>query len=253
MRGRNPYIAQVDRSPFAGPLRAGFSGKPRLNSEANLADKPLTMERPPRIVASYAGERSYSPLASKILPKIGYDIVPIECYAERAERPPDVQVVEEKRLPEIFETTAASSIPTVVLTGWRGAPAVDGKIIVGAVRAPAGLHELYRVLQEALEEQPRSVPRVPTRLQARCRRDSMEWDARVLSLSENGCLIKSSVVPPLGAVLDLTFELPELGAIETQASASYQLMPQLGLIFHATRPDFRRAIARYVTHELAAS
>lgn len=211
------------------------------------------MERTPRIVASYACTRSYSPLASKILPKIGYEIVPIERYAELAGCPPDVQVVEEQRLPEIFDTTAASSIPTIVLTGWRGAPAVDGRIVVGAVRAPAGLHELYRVLQEALEEQPRSVPRVPTRLRARCRRDSMEWDARVLSLSENGCLIKSSVVPPLGAVLDLSFELPRLGAIETQASASYQLMPQLGLVFHATRPEFRRAIATYVTHALAAS
>jgi len=138
-----------------------------------------------------------------------------------------------------------------VLTGWRGAPVVDGKVIVGAVRAPAGLHELYRVLQEALEETPRTVPRVETRLRAHCRRETMEWDARVLSLSENGCLIKSSVVPPLGAVLQLSFELPEAGKIETQAFASYQLMPRLGLVFHATRPEFRRAISSFVTRELA--
>jgi len=209
------------------------------------------MERPPRLVASYASERSYSPLALKILPRIGYEIVPVERYASHAVRPPDVQIVEEQRLGEIFDTTAASSIPTVVLTGWRGAPEVDGRIVVAAVRSPAGLHELYRVLQGALEETPRGVPRVATRLRARCRRDSMEWDARVLSLSENGCLIKSSVVPPLGAMLDVSFELPEGGKIETQASASYQVMPQLGLVFHATRPDFRRAIASYVTHELA--
>jgi len=210
------------------------------------------MERAPRIVASYAKARSYSPLALKILPKIGYDIVPIEDYASLACRPPDVQVVEEPRLCEIFETTAASSIPTVVLTGWRGAPPeVDGRIVVAAVRAPAGLHELYRVLQQALEEKPRTVPRVATRLQARCRRDSMEWDARVLSLSENGCLIKSTVVPPLGTVLNLTFDLPDGPRVETQASASYQVMPQLGLVFHATRPDLRRAIASFVTHELA--
>lgn len=243
----------MDGPSPAAELRVGFSGKPRLNSEEGLTDKPLDMEHPPRIVACYAGARSFSPLAAKILPKIGYEMVPIERYAELADRPPDVQVCAEERLCEIFETTAASSIPTIVLTGWRGVPAVDGKIVVGAVRAPAGLHELYRVLQEALEETPRSVPRVPTRLKARCRRDSMEWDARVLSLSENGCLIKSSVVPPLGAVIDLSFELPRIGAIETQASASYQLMPQLGLVFHATRPEFRRAIQTYVTHELAAS
>ena len=58
-------------------------------------------------------------------------------------------------------------------------------------------------------------------------------------------------MPPLGAMLDLCFELPDGGKIETQASASYQVMPQLGLVFHATRPEFRRAIASYVTHELA--
>jgi hypothetical protein len=210
------------------------------------------MERAPRIVASYASSRSYSPLALKILPRIGYEIVPIEDYAALACQPPDVQIAEEPRLAEIFETTAASSIPTIVLTGWRGAPPeIDGRIVVGAVRAPAGLHELYRVLQEALEEVPRSVPRVPTRIRARCRRDTMEWDARVLSLSENGCLIKSSVVPPLGAMLELSFELPDGPKIETQALASYQVMPQLGLVFHATRPEVRRAIATYVTHELA--
>jgi len=210
------------------------------------------MERAPRIVASYASARSYSPLALKILPRIGYEIVPIEEYAARACQPPDVQIVEEPRLPEIFETTAASSIPTIVLTGWRGAPMeVDGRIVVAAVRAPAGLHELYRVLQGALEEVPRTVPRVATRLRARCRRDTMEWDARVISLSENGCLIKSSVVPPLGTVLHVTFELPDGPKIETEASASYQVMPQLGLVFHATRPELRRAIASFVTHELA--
>ena len=210
------------------------------------------MERTPRLVASYASARSYSPLALKILPKIGYELVPIEHYADMACRPPDVQVAEEGRLAEIFETTATQAIPTVVLTGWRGAPPqVDGKIVVGAVRAPAGLHELYRVLQQALEELPRTVPRVPTRILARCRRDTMEWDARILSLSENGCLVKTSLVPPLGAMLQLTFKLPDGTEVETQASASYQVLPQLGLVFHATRPELRRAIATYVTHELA--
>jgi len=212
----------------------------------------LTQERPPRLVATYAGPRAFSPLALKILPKIGYELVPVEEYAAVACRAPDVQIAEEQRLCEIFETTAASSIPTIVLTGWKGAPMeVDGRIVVGAVRAPAGLHELYRVLQQALEETPRAVPRVPTRLRARCRRDSMEWDARVLSLSENGCMIKSSVVPPLGAMIHVSFELPDGGKVETEASASYQVMPQLGLVFHATRPEFRRAIASFVTHELA--
>ncbi len=211
------------------------------------------MERahPPRLIASYAGRRAYAPLSLKILPKIGYEIIPVEEYAERACRPPDVQIVDERRLSEIYETTAACSIPTIVLSGWRGAPEVDGQIIVGAVRRPAGLHELYRVLQSTLEAHPRAVPRVDTRLYARCRRDSMEWGATVVSLSENGCLLKTSVTPPLNAVLDIQFELPDGGKIETQAAASYQVLPRLGLVFHATRPEFRRAIASYVTHSLA--
>jgi hypothetical protein len=209
------------------------------------------MERPPRLVATYATRKTFSPLAASILPKIGYELIPVESYAEQADRPPDIQVVDERRLSELYETTAACSIPTIVVSGWRGAPTVDGRIIVAAVRRPAGPHELYRVLQETLEETPRAVPRVPTRIQARCRRETMEWSATVISLSENGCLLKTSVVPPLNAVLDLSFELPDGGRVETQAAASYQLLPQLGLVFHATRPDFRRAIASFVTHALA--
>jgi hypothetical protein len=211
------------------------------------------MERPPRLVATYATRRSISPLAASILPKIGYELVPVETYAEQADRPPDIQIVDEQRLSELYETTAACSIRTVVVSGWRGAPTVDGRIIVAAVRRPAGLHELYRVLQETLEDHPRGVPRVETKLRARCRRDAMEWDATVISLSENGCLLKTSVVPPLNAMLQVSFDLPETGRVETEATASYQLLPRLGLVFHATRPDYRRAIASYVTHALAST
>ena len=65
--------------------------------------------------------------------------------------------------------------------------------------------------------------------------------------------VRSALQPPLNAVLDLAFELPNGIKIETQAAASYQVPRRLGLVFHATAPGFRRAIGDFVTAELAQS
>ena len=55
------------------------------------------------------------------------------------------------------------SLPIVVLTGRHGVTGADQRI-VGAIRRPAGMHELYRLIQQVMEETPRSTPRVPTHL-----------------------------------------------------------------------------------------
>ena len=56
----------------------------------------------------------------------------------------------------------------------------------------------------------------------------------------------------LGAQLDVAFELPRSGRIETQAETSYQLLPDTGLVFQATPPATRRAILSFVEELLAA-
>ncbi len=139
----------------------------------------------------------------------------------------------------------------IVLTGQRGVTGVDSRI-VGAVRRPAGPHDTYRLLQQVLEEIPRSVPRVPTYLVTRCTRRGQEWRAAVLSLSENGCLLRSPELLPLGALLHLHFELPQVGPIEVEAEAAYQLIPDTGVVFHGLVPDTRRAIAAYILRFVTA-
>jgi hypothetical protein len=57
----------------------------------------------------------------------------------------------------------------------------------------------------------------------------------------------------LGAELEIAFELPRAGLIETRAETSYQLVPDTGLVFQATPAASRRAILSYVEENLAAS
>jgi hypothetical protein len=209
-----------------------------------------------RFLVSYARPEAFMPLARSILSKIGYSIVALEelesLPPEMAARRPDLRIVDERRLGEVSDEEDEVAVPVIVLTGRSGVSGVDSRI-VGAIARPAGLHELYRLIQEALEDTPRSIPRVTTHLQAYCRRLGREWQSSVLSLSENGCLLRSSEPLPLGSELDIALELPNIGCIETRAETAYQLPPDLGLVFHATPAMSRAAIARFVSQTLAKS
>ena len=123
---------------------------------------------------------------------------------------------------------------------------------MGAVQRPAGLHERYGLVQQVLEETPRTTPRVPTHLNARCARNGREWQGAVLSLSENGCLLRSPEPLTLGSCIDLSFTLPRAGSISLQAEVAYQLVPESGLIFLATLPGDRSAISEFVVSSIAA-
>jgi hypothetical protein len=85
-----------------------------------------------------------------------------------------------------------------------------------------------------------------------CRRSGHEWDATVVSLSENGCLLKSPEPVPLGTLLQLAFELPDADTVHVRAEAAYQLLPDLGLVFSSISPRIRRSIARFVRMALLA-
>jgi hypothetical protein len=56
----------------------------------------------------------------------------------------------------------------------------------------------------------------------------------------------------LGTRLDLAFELPRRGRLRLSAENAYQLLPDFGLIFHATAPGDRAAIRAYVGEALAS-
>jgi hypothetical protein len=213
---------------------------------------------PRRLVISYAHAEAYAPLARAVLAKMGFWVVPAEEIEDLPpsykDRRPELRIVDERRLGEVPDDLEEDGppVPMIVLAGRGGVTGADSRI-VGAVRRPAGLHDLYRLIQEALEETPRSTPRVPTHITAHCRRNGQEWKASMLSLSENGCLLRTPEPVPLGTQVELSFPLPKAGLIVTEAEVAYQLVPDFGLVFHSTPAASRESILAYVTEILAAS
>jgi hypothetical protein len=182
-----------------------------------------------------------------ILAKLGYAILlpeELESVAGGLPVRPALRIVDERQLAEVPEDS--DPLPIIVLTGRHGVTGADSRI-VGAIRRPAGMHELFRLIQQVTEETPRSTPRVPTHLSGRGRTEGREWRAAILSLSSNGCLIRTAEPLTLGTRLDLTFALPGSGEVCVQAEMAYQLLPDVGLIFHGVATRQRQVIERFVT------
>jgi hypothetical protein len=208
-----------------------------------------------RLVVSLARPSAYVPLARAILGRIGYAIVPLEewqGFPDLARREPALCLVDERMLAELPAEPPFDRLPVLLLSG-RDAREHHDRRVIGAISQPAGLHELYRVLQQVLEPCPRGALRVPTNLQATMRGVDREWVGAMLSLSENGCLLRTPEPVPLGSQLELSFELPRSVRIETRAEASYQLNPDLGLVFQSTPAASREAIRSFVEQHLAAA
>ena len=204
-------------------------------------------DSPPKLLVCHVGSEAFAPWTCTIMSKLGYRLLTPEEFevlagAGEAEAP-QLLVVDERNLGEVPE--AEAPVPIILVTGRYGATGADPRI-AGAVLRPVGLHEFYRLVQEVLEEHPRSVPRVATHLRATCRLDDKEWGGWMLSLSENGGLLRSPEPIPLGTRLSVAFELPRAGALELEAFAGYQLVPDVGLTFSATPAGIRSAIACYV-------
>jgi hypothetical protein len=202
---------------------------------------------PHRFLLSHAPPEAYAPMTRAILAKLGYAILlpeEFERVAGESEVRPVLRIVDERQLAEVPDEQ--DPLPILVLAGRHGVTGADGRI-VGAIKRPAGMHELFRLIQQVTEETPRTTPRVATHLAARCRKDGREWPATVLTLSENGCLIRSPEPVLLGTRVDLEFALPHEGGLSITAETAYQLLPDVGLIFHGIPTRQRQAIGRFVT------
>mgnify|MGYP001813620209 CR=1 FL=1 len=211
-----------------------------------------------RTLLFFAPRDALAPKTDVILGRLGYQMVLPETFGELLERHPDLVpdllLVDERRLEEVEAAAAEGCFeraPIVLLSGTRGAPADDPRI-VAAIKRPAGLHDLYRLIQQVFEDTPRSTPRVATQLRARCHLHGQEWEGRVLSLSENGCLIRSPQEILLGQRVALELQLPQRPTVAVEAEATYQLLPDTGLVFSAMNPADRQAIGRFVAQTIAA-
>ena len=214
---------------------------------------PIENSRPRRLVLSDAPPEAFPGLSRSILAKLGYQIVTPEEFDNVSDDVafdrPDLRIIDERTLASV-DDDEGPPIPIIVLTGRHGVTGADQRI-VGALRRPAGLHELYRLMQQVLEDTPRAAPRVPTHIHAAAIRDGKEWSVAILSLSESGCLVRSSESMLLGSRIELRFSLPKFGSIELGAEVGYQLVPDIGLIFNSSPPPVREAIVRFVEQALA--
>ena len=213
---------------------------------------------PCRTLVAHASADGFAEGTVSILSRLGYEILSPERFEKRrregddgdAGHRPDLLLVEESRLREVPDSGPDRRVPIVLLSRAGAGRDADPRV-VAAVKPPVGMHDLYRVLQQVLEDRPRTTLRVRTRLPAVCRRSGSEWNAEVVSLSENGCLLHSAEPVPLGTALQLAFELPGAGTVHVRAETAYQLLPHLGLVFSSISPRIRQAIARYVVEALS--
>ena len=75
----------------------------------------------------------------------------------------------------------------------------------------------------------------------------------MLSLSENGCLMRCSESIPLGTHIRLRMTLPHFGSVALDAEAAYQLLPDIGLVFSAVDAADREMLGKFVERTLLAA
>lgn len=123
---------------------------------------------------------------------------------------------------------------------------------MATLRKPARLVDLYRALQFALEENPRRVPRAAITLPARCVAGEHDWPGAIVSLTEGGCLVRSTRPLASRRRLRLWFPLPESSLVEVTARPLYHRGSHLGLEFLELASATRLAIASCVEEALVA-
>lgn len=202
----------------------------------------------PPLILSLAPPDSYAALARITLSRAGYSILSAERWAEmsaRAESPPDVVIAD-------LESGGAGvpdGVPWIAL-GPRGAQRPPRTPIIGVLERPAEFHELYRLLQLALEPTPRATARVPTCLAARVREDAQAWHAQVVSLSRGGCLLWREEPPPAGERYTVELDLPQTGRVEVRGETVYRRASEVGVVFRDVSAPDARSIQRFVEERL---
>jgi hypothetical protein len=190
-----------------------------------------------RRIASHASERDYAPVARSLLWKLGYAVLPAEELAD-----PELRIVREDRLPEL---ATLPPLPVVLLTDRRE-PRSGGARVVGTVRCPAGVRALYELLQAALEDQPRAVPRVPVLLPARASSEAEAFELEVRSISEAGCLLAGPRLPALDRTLELAVDFPWGETLRVAAVVSYEQSGRVGAVFQGMTLASRERAAKLV-------
>jgi hypothetical protein len=195
-----------------------------------------------RRIATHAARSDFAPTVHVLLGRLGYDLL----AADEA-HDPALRIAREERFGELPD----ESIPVIALAGRKRIDRSGDPRVVGTVKRPASLHALYRLLQIALEPRPRAVPRVEADLAAHAQSaNGDQWELRVTSLSENGCLVTGSKLPPLGTALTMRVEMPWGERITVPADVAYERREEIGLVFHGNTLGNQRRLAKLVVRLL---
>jgi hypothetical protein len=176
------------------------------------------------------------------LERLGYEFMPAHARTQA----PHVRIVLGGRLGRL---SADATEPVILFGGWQSRDRDDPRV-VGIVRPPARLLDLYVLLQNAVETHPRAVPRIPASLPARSLHGGVESPGAILSLSERGCLLRSVESLPGGGSLRLQFALPGEGLIHSWAKPCHQAGRETGLAFEGLAEYSRTVISEFVTRSL---
>jgi hypothetical protein len=209
------------------------------------------MDRQPteRVVELRVPRRAFGRRVPAALERLGYRLVPGGRRRAAGTGEPDVVVAGGRELRRLRSERGAR--PVILLDSRCEGDPVRRKVAAW-VRRPAGLVELYGALQLVLERHPRSVPRIPTTLPARCIHDDHDWPGAIVSLSEGGCLLRAARQPVGRTPVRVFFPLPETGLLEVTARPLYRRGAHLGLAFDELPDGARAAIGRFIERTLVA-
>ena len=200
-------------------------------------------------IDSQVGRLAFAPNVRKALTRLGYTVVDVDTH--NTVRPPDLRIADDRHPASLPAKALDPHTPIVLLTG--NVRSIDDPRVVGRVRRPAELGDLYRVVQQAVETHPRLAPRADTDLPARITHRDRIRDGEVMTLSERGCMIHSNEGLTQGDRIMLQFTLPDWGPMEVGGRVVWSRGQYAGLVFGETAHDSRGVIDSYVGDRLANS
>jgi hypothetical protein len=203
-----------------------------------------------KTIASHVPPGAVEPDALRALRSLGYEIVAVGPPSAKAgqELQSQLRIVDEEGLGQIAEE-ASAPVPVILLTR-EPAPLPADRRVIACLTRPAPFQELYAAIQKALEPTPRRRPRITTALPARCAYGDRTCTGVVISLSEDGCLLRNPEELPWEREVDLQFPLPRAGLISTRARQVRRSGTDLSLEFQDLSPASRLAISQYVMDRL---
>jgi PilZ domain-containing protein len=220
----------------------------RLNTHSCVTeDRGVGRREAAPLIVSLAPPESYAPLARITLSRAGYSVISADRWAEMSQsvaNAPDLAIADL----ECEGIGIPPSTPWLALAP-RGAPHPTRMPIVGLIERPAPFHALYKVIQLALEATPRASARVPTSLAAHCRGERGSWDAQLVSLSRDGCLLWREDPPPENEKITIDFDLPNFGRVEIAGRTVYRRASETALVFSDVGAQ-GRSIQRFVEEKL---